>query len=63
MISTKKALESAKVIVDYCKEQKGCQNCIFRLYGCENWHCAIGAFEIQDIMSNIKAKTKNHGYI
>lgn len=63
MISTKKVVESAKVIVEHCKEQQSCQNCIFRLYGCENWHCAIGAFEIQTVLSNMEAKKKNHGYI
>ena len=26
-ISSKKALEAAKVIVDFCNEQEGCQNC------------------------------------
>ena len=63
MISSKKVLESAKIIVDFCKEQESCQNCIFRLYGCENWHCAIGAFEIQTVLSNIEAKKKNGGFI
>lgn len=62
-ISNKKALEAAKVISEFCKEQQSCQNCIFRLYGCENWHCAIGAFEIQDVLRNIEAKRKNHGYL
>lgn len=62
-ISNKKALEAAKVIADFCKEQCGCQNCIFRLYGCENWHCAIGAFDLQDVLRNIGAKKKNHGYL
>ena len=63
MISNKKVVEAATVVSNYCKEQKSCQNCIFRLYGCENWHCAIGAFEIQDVISNIEAKKKNRGYI
>lgn len=63
MISNKKAVDSAQTIVAYCKEQDSCQNCIFRLYGCENWHCAIGAFELRDVLSNIEAKKKNHGYI
>ena len=62
-ISNKKALEAAKVIADYCKEQKSCQNCIFRLYGCENWNCAIGAFDLLDVLRNIDAKKINHGYL
>ena len=63
MTSNKKAIEAARVISEYCKEQSGCQNCIFRLYGCENWHCAIGAFDIRDVLSNLEAKKKNNGYI
>lgn len=63
MISNKKALEAAKVIVDYCKEQRGCQNCIFRLHGCDHWKCHIEAFDLQDVLSNIEAKKKNHGFI
>lgn len=58
MISDKKVVEAAKVVAEYCKEQQSCQNCIFRLYGCEEWHCAIGAFAIQDVLSNIEAKKK-----
>ena len=61
--SSNKALEAANVIADYCKEQKSCQNCIFRLYGCENWHCSIGAFEIADVLKNIEAKKKKRGYL
>ena len=62
-ISANKAFEAAKVIRDYCNEQKSCQNCIFRLYGCSNWNCAIGAFALQDIVSNMEAKKKNRGYL
>jgi hypothetical protein len=63
MISNKKVVECAKVIAEYCKEQSGCQNCIFRLYGCEQWHCAIGAFELQTVLSNIESKKNKNGYI
>ena len=62
-ISNKKAVEAAKVIADYCNEQKSCQNCILRIYGCENWHCAIGAFDLRDVLRNIDAKKINHGYL
>ena len=37
MISNKKVVEAAKTIVDYCKQQDGCQNCIFRSFGCDHW--------------------------
>lgn len=63
MISNKKALESAQIIVDFCKERRSCQNCIFRLYGADHWKCHIEAFDLQDVLSNIAAKKKNHGYI
>ena len=56
-------VEAAKTIVDYCKQQGGCQNCIFRSFGCDHWNCAIGAFEIRDVLSNIEAKKRNHGYL
>lgn len=62
-ISNNKALDAAKTIVEFCKEQKSCQNCIFRLYGADHWKCHIEAFDLQDVLSNIKAKKKNHGYL
>ena len=62
-ISNKKAVEAAKVVAEYCKERKSCQNCIFRLYGCENWHCAIGAFDLQDVLRNIARKEGNGWYL
>ena len=62
-ISSKKALEAAKVIVDFCNEQTGCQNCIFRLHGADHWRCHMYAFDLQDVLSNIEAKKKNHGWI
>lgn len=63
MVSNKKAIEAAQVVAEYCEQQAGCQNCIFRLYGCERWNCSIGAFDIQDVLSNIKAKKKNNGFL
>lgn len=63
MIRSKKALEAAKVISDFCKEQRGCQNCIFRLHGADHWKCHIESFDLQDVLSNIEAKKKNHGWI
>ena len=63
MISTKKVLEAAQIIADYCKEQYSCQNCIFRLFGAEHRKCHIEAFNLQDVLSNISAKKKNHGWI
>lgn len=62
-ISTKKALESAETIAQYCKEQCACQNCIFRLFGAEAWKCQIQAFELREVLSNIEAKKRKGGYI
>lgn len=63
MISSKKALESAQVIADFCKEQRGCQNCIFREFGADHWKCHIDAFDLQDVLFNIEAKKRNRGYL
>ena len=63
MMSNKKALDCAKVISDFCKEQHGCQNCIFRQFGAESWKCHMDAFDLQDVLSNIEAKKKNRGYL
>jgi hypothetical protein len=63
VISTKKVLEAVKVVTDFCKEQRGCQNCIFRLHGADHWKCHIEAFDLQDVLSNIEAKKKNGGFI
>lgn len=63
MISSKKALESAQVIADFCKEQRGCQNCIFREFGADHWKCHMDAFDLQDVLFNIEAKKKNRGYL
>lgn len=63
MISNNKALEAAKTIVEYCKQQQGCQNCIFRQHGCDHWNCHIEAFDLQDVLQNIEAKKKHGGYI
>lgn len=64
MISHKKAVEAAKVIAAYCKEeQRGCQNCIFREFGADSWVCRIDAFDLQDVLSNLAAKKKNHGWV
>ena len=62
-MTNKKALEAAKVIVEYCKSQRGCQNCIFRLYGADHWKCYIEAFDLQDVLNNIEAKKRKGGYI
>lgn len=63
MISNKKAIETAKIVSEYCKEQQACQNCIFRQFGCDSWKCHIQAFDLQEVLSNIEAKKRNHGYL
>lgn len=63
MISDKKAIEAAEIIVRFCWEQKGCQNCIFREYGSDHWKCVIGSFELRDVLGNMAAKRKNKGCI
>lgn len=62
-ISNKKALEVAKILIDFCKEQRGCQNCIFRKHGADHWECNIEGIDFNEVMGNYEAKKKNHGYI
>ena len=56
MVSNKKAVEAAQTIVDFCKQQKSCQNCIFRLYGADHWKCLIEAFDLNDVLASIDDK-------
>lgn len=63
IMTNKKVLEAVNTIVDYCKEQNGCQNCIFRKFGADHWNCHMYAFELRDVIDNINAKKKNHGFI
>ncbi len=63
MIGKNKAIESAKMIVKYCEEQRSCQNCIFRMFFPDKWECNIKAFDLAEVLSNAEAKTKHHGYI
>ena len=62
-ISNKKAVDAAKVLVEFCKEQVGCQNCIFRKFGADSWNCQIEAYDLRDTIDNINAKKINHGYL
>lgn len=62
-MTNKKVLDAVQTIIDFCKEQRSCRNCIFRKFGADHWNCHIDAFDLQDVLSNIEAKKKNHGYI
>ena len=63
MTSNQKALAAAQTIVDFCHQQKSCQNCIFRLFCADSWKCHIDAFDLKDVLSNISDNNKNHGWI
>lgn len=63
MISSKKALSCAETLVEFCKEQAGCQNCIFRQFGADRWICQIEAYDLRDTLENIERKKRNHGYL
>ena len=62
-MTNNKALEHAKAIVEYCKEQRCCQNCIFRQNGADHWNCHIQALDLRDVLYNIEAKKKKGGYL
>lgn len=63
MITNKKVLEAAQIIVDFCKQQRGCQNCIFREFGTDSWKCHIEAFDLAEVQRNIETKKRNRGYL
>lgn len=63
MITSKKAVAAAETLVEFCKEQLGCQNCIFRQFGAGHWNCQIDAYDLRDTLSNIQAKKRNRGYL
>lgn len=62
-MNNKEILNAATVITNYCESQRSCQNCIFRKYGVEHWNCHIYAFDLQNVLNNIEAKKKNHGWL
>lgn len=63
MVSNQKALSCAETLVAFCKEQAGCQNCIFRQYGTDRWSCQIEVYDLRDTLDNIKRKKSNRGYL
>lgn len=63
MISSKKAVAAAETLVEFCKEQPGCQNCIFRQFGADRWNCQIDAYDLRETLGNIQAKKRNRGYL
>ena len=63
MVSQQKALMCAETLTQFCKEQSACQNCIFRLYGESLWKCHIDCLDLQDVLSNIRAKKRSCGYL
>lgn len=64
-ITDKKALDCAKTLITYCKEQGGCENCILRLHGGDRWECEMCVMyaDLQSIEGNYTAKRKHHGFI
>ena len=63
MISARKAVSCAETLVQFCKEQPECQNCIFRKFGADHWNCQIEAYDLRDVLANIAAKKRNRGYL
>jgi hypothetical protein len=64
-MTDKKALEHAQALVEFCNSQRGCQNCVFRLFGSDHWKCQmnIDCFNMREAQGNIEAKKKHRGYI
>ena len=66
MASDKKAKACAEILVAFCKEQPGCQNCVFRKFGADRWGCHIGEpalWDLEEVASNMEAKKRNRGYL
>lgn len=67
LISDRKALDCVKTLLEFHEQQKSCQNCLFRKFGCDHWDCYINAYDLKynlnNIISNNLAKRKNHGYL
>lgn len=66
MVSNKRAEVCAKTLAQFCKEQDGCQNCIFRAFGADRWKCHVGEPEwwyLEEVAGNMEAKKRNHGYL
>lgn len=62
-MTNKKVLDAVQTIIDFCEEQNGCQNCIFRKFGADHWNCHIDAFDLAEVKRQIEAKKKNRGYL
>lgn len=41
MVSNKRAEDCAKTLAQFCKDQGGCQNCIFRAFGADRWNAML----------------------
>ena len=63
MIANQRAVNCMKTLIEFCTEQRGCQNCIFRKHGSDAWKCHIDTWEMQKVLSNLEAKRKNGGYL
>lgn len=66
MTSNKKAITCAETLAEYCKEQIGCQKCIFKKYGADRWHCHIGEpawWDLESVAEKKEAKKRNNWYL
>ena len=61
-MTDEKAIECAEALVDFCKNQKGCQNCVFRMFHRDHWNCYIDegliafVYGADEVRSNLEAK-------
>jgi len=62
-ISDVNAIKAAETLVEFCNQQKACQNCIFRLYGAEVWKCNINAYDLREAVAAKALKSRHQGYI
>lgn len=62
-ISDASAIKAAETLVEFCNQQKACQNCIFRLYGAEEWKCNIKAYDLREAVAAKASKSRHQGFI
>lgn len=61
------AIKYAKLLIRFCQEQGGCQNCIFHENRCDHWDCYIRGIDLEyrmdEIEARAKAKKRTGGYL
>ena len=68
MINDKKALDCIQTLINFCEEQKMCENCIFREHSGDHWNCLLDVrhsmqFVLNDALGAYSAKRSTGGWV